>query len=132
METRNDKAIGRLGESLAVNYLRRKGYRILGRNCRSKIGELDLIAAKGQALVFVEVKTRTNEAFGQPFEAVNKKKERKLLRLADGYLAYSGVPSLLNAFQETRIDIISILMSKDGHVKKIDHIKDAFDDDRQG
>lgn len=130
MVTHNRQAIGRYGESLASNYLRRKGYKILGRNCRAKIGELDLIAAKGRTLVFVEVKTRTDADFAEPFEAVDKKKRQKLLRLADGYLAYGGMRNLGTAFSDTRLDVISILMSREGAVKSLKHIRDAFSDDR--
>jgi putative endonuclease len=131
MYKRDDKALGRLGESLAANYLRRKGYRILGRNYRSKIGELDLIAAKDRTLVFVEVKTRTGTGGGQPYEAVDNRKQKKLLRLANGYLAYGGVKDLNEIFDDTRIDVISILMSKDGHIRSLEHIKDAFGNDCQ-
>lgn len=130
MVIRNRQAIGRYGESLASNYLRRKGYEILGRNYQAKIGELDLIAAKGRTLVFVEVKTRTDADFAEPFEAVDKKKRQKLLRLADGYLAYGGMRNLGAAFSDTRLDVISIIMSRDGDVKSLEHIKDAFSDDR--
>ncbi|MFH1736265.1 MAG: YraN family protein [Actinomycetota bacterium] len=130
MATRNRQAIGRYGESLATSYLRREGYQILGRNYRAKIGELDLIAAKGHTLVFVEVKTRTETSFAEPFEAVDRKKQQKLLKLADGYLAYGGMRNLGTAFSDTRLDVISILMSKDGVVKSLKHIRDAFSDDR--
>jgi putative endonuclease len=130
MEERNDKALGRLGESLAANYLRRKGYRILGRNYKSKIGELDLIAAKDQTLVFVEVKTRTGNTVAEPYEAVDWKKRRKLLKLADGYLAFGGISNLRSVFEDTRIDVISILMSKDGRIRNLEHIRDAVVDDR--
>jgi putative endonuclease len=130
MEERNDQALGRLGESLAANYLRRKGYKIIGRNYKSKIGELDLIAAKDKSLVFVEVKTRTGNTVAEPFEAVDWKKRKKLLKLADGYLAFGGIKNLNSVFEETRIDVISILMSKDGHIRSLEHIKDAVIDDR--
>lgn len=130
MIERNDKALGRLGESLAANYLRRKGYRILGRNYRSKIGELDLIAAKDQTLIFVEVKTRTGKGGGEPYEAVDYKKQQKLLKLADGYLAYGGIKNLNDVFEDTRIDVISILMNKNGQIRTLEHIKDAFGHDR--
>lgn len=130
MEERNDHALGRLGESLAANYLRRKGYRILGRNYRSKIGELDLIAAKNQTLVFVEVKTRTGSTVGEPYEAVDNRKRQKLLKLADGYLAFGGIANLRSIFKDTRIDVISILMSQNGRIRNLEHIRDAVIDDR--
>jgi putative endonuclease len=130
MEERNDQALGRLGESLAANYLRRKGYRIIGRNYKSKIGELDLIAAKDQTLVFVEVKTRTGNTVGEPFEAVNRKKQQKLLKLADGYLSFGGIDNLGSIFSNTRIDVISVLMSKDGRIRNLEHIRNAVIDDR--
>ncbi len=130
MTERNEHALGRLGESLAADYLRRKGYRIIGRNYKSKIGELDLIAAKDQTLVFVEVKTRSGITVGEPYEAVDRKKRQKLLKLADGYLTYGGITNLSSLFQDTRIDVISILMSNDGRIKNLEHIRNAVIDDR--
>ncbi len=129
MNERKDHALGRLGESLAADYLRRKGYRILGRNYKCKIGELDLIAAKDRTLVFVEVKTRSGITVGEPYEAVDRKKRQKLLKLADGYLTYGGIDNLSSMFEDTRIDIISITMSDDGHIGNLEHVKDAVTDD---
>ena len=68
------KQVGSKGEDLAAEFLKDKGYRIIGRNYKTPIGELDIIAKDGETLVFVEVKTRSSNAFGYPFEAVGSRK----------------------------------------------------------
>ena len=70
------RLFGQEGESAAESYLRRKGYRILARNLRSSVGELDLVAEDGAVLVFVEVKARRTEAFGGAIHAVHRKSRR--------------------------------------------------------
>ncbi|HDH53078.1 MAG TPA: YraN family protein, partial [Nitrospirae bacterium] len=70
--------LGQKGEELAVKYLRKKGYKIIKQNYKTKIGEIDIIANDGGTLVFVEVKTRESIAYGMPFEAVNSYKRRKI------------------------------------------------------
>ena len=72
------KALGSKGEDLAIQFLKKKGYRIIDRNYKTSVGEIDIIARDGNTIVFVEVKTRTDDSFGYPFEAVNKKKRQKL------------------------------------------------------
>lgn len=68
------KVLGIEGENAAAKFLEKKGYRIISRNYKTHIGEIDIIAQDGNTIVFVEVKTRGNESFGKPFEAVNKRK----------------------------------------------------------
>lgn len=80
------KSLGSKGEDLAVRFLKRKGYRIIERNYKTPIGEIDIIAQDGGTLVFIEVKTRTSASFGYPFEAVDRKKRQKLKNLALLYL----------------------------------------------
>ncbi len=78
---------GRWGERQARRMLAAKGYRILGRRVRvGRRGELDIVARNGDTLVFVEVKTRRNEDFGRPIDAVDRAKQRRLSRAALGYL----------------------------------------------
>lgn len=76
------RPLGIKGEELAVKFLKKKGYRIISRNFKSPIGEIDIIAEDLGTFVFVEVKTRSDESFGYPFEAVNYKKREKLRRVA--------------------------------------------------
>jgi putative endonuclease len=68
------KPLGSKGEDLAVRFLEKKGYRILSRNFRTPVGEIDVIAEDRNTLVFIEVKTRTDDSFGHPFEAVTFRK----------------------------------------------------------
>ena len=119
--------VGQIGETAAAAFLRKNGYRIICRNFKTKIGELDIIAAKKNTLVIVEVKARTSLFAGEPFEAVDAKKRRKLRHLANGFLAFGGVGKLQDYFEETRIDIISVLMNPSGNIERIEHIKNAVE-----
>ena len=83
---RQPLSLGQRGEKAAARYLRRQGYRVLARNIRSKLGELDLVVLDGQTIVFVEVKTRANHEAGLPVEAIDSDKQRRLTRLALHYL----------------------------------------------
>ena len=77
---------GKRGEEIALRHLEKNGYHILERRFRTRFGEIDLIADEGGDLVFVEVKTRTGRSFGSPEEAVDQRKQRRLVRLASAYL----------------------------------------------
>ena len=83
--------IGQAGEKAACKYLKKHGYKILECNykCYSgkMVGEIDIVAQKGDTIYFVEVKTRKNEEFGLPCEAVTKSKQHKLIRTAYTYIA---------------------------------------------
>jgi len=114
------KVLGIKGENLAVKFLKGKGYRILGRNYKTPIGEIDIIAMDRNTLVFVEVKTRTDDFFGYPFEAVNKRKRQKLKNLALLYLKRLGKEL------PVRFDVLSIFYRDKGK-NEIKHIKDAFE-----
>jgi len=118
----SNKLIGRYGESLAREYLQAQGYRILEENFKNKLGEIDLVAQDGKTVCFVEVKTRQSLSQGQPYEAVNAWKIRKLSQMATIYLKYKyyslEIPS--------RFDVISIVQDKTSP-PKIQHIKNAFD-----
>lgn len=117
MSTRD---LGGKGESLATEILQKNGYQILQRNFRCKIGEIDIIcidpsASSGQALVFVEVKTRWTKEFGLPEEAITPWKIRKIARTADFFvLLHPELPKLL------RIDAVCLDLSENpGKVKII-------------
>jgi putative endonuclease len=114
------KALGIEGEDLAVKFLRKIGYKIIAKNYKTQIGEIDIIARDGDTTVFIEVKTRTNDSFGYPFEAVHSGKRRKLKNLALMYLKKQGKEL------PVRFDVLSILCTENGK-KEIDHIKDAFE-----
>ena len=114
------KALGNKGEDVAAKFLKRNGYRIIARNYKTPLGEIDIIAKDGNTIVFIEVKTRTSNAFGYPFESVTRKKKDKLKKLALLYLKKNAHES------SARFDVISISSDKDMKME-IEHIKDAFD-----
>ena len=114
------KPLGSEGEDLAVRFLQKKGYRIVARNYKTPVGEIDIIARDSDTIVFIEVKTRTDISFGYPFEAVNKRKRQKLKNLALLYLKRQGKES------PVRFDVLSIFCMDNGK-KDIEHIKDAFE-----
>ncbi|MDP3481253.1 MAG: YraN family protein [Desulfoprunum sp.] len=113
--------LGKKGEDLAARYLQEKGYTILLRNYRRKLGEIDIIAKEGQTLVFVEVKTRQTGASYFPAEAVTPRKQGQISRTAQEYLIHHN---LLN--KPARFDVISVSMSSHG-IPTIHHIPNAFD-----
>ena len=85
------KETGRLGEALAASMLEDRGYEILTRNYRCRFGEIDIIAVKKKVLCFVEVKTRTGQAYGEPAESVTRSKQQKLRQTAMHFLnEYEG------------------------------------------
>lgn len=112
------KVFGRKGEELAAAYLKDRGYAILHRNYRTPLGEADLIARDGEAVVFVEVKARSSDAFGQPFEAVDPRKREKIKRVALYYLKQNRLDL------PVRFDVISIVSRNGGD--EVSHIKEAF------
>jgi putative endonuclease len=114
------KALGIEGEDLAVKFLKEIGYKIVAKNYKTQIGEIDIIARDGDTTVFIEVKTRTNDSFGYPFESVHTGKRRKLRNLALLYLKKQGKEL------PVRFDVLSILCTENGK-KEIEHIKDAFE-----
>ena len=112
------KALGSKGEDIAVNFLKGKGYKILKRNYTTPLGEADIVARDNNTIVFVEVKARSSDAFGQPFEAVNHRKQEKLKKIALYYLKHNKIEL------PVRFDIVGII-SKNGK-NEINHIIEAF------
>jgi putative endonuclease len=121
MTKRTVVTLGPRGEALAAEYLKKAGYRILSCNVRSVLGEIDIVARDGATICFIEVKTRTSDAFGCPGEAVSISKQRKLVRLARVFLQdhnLYGLPS--------RFDVVSVLIPPGGPVL-IELIPNAFE-----
>ncbi len=114
-------AIGRIGEDLAAGHLEKAGFKILVRNYRQKIGEIDIIAEDRGTLVFVEVKTRKNLSFGPPFAAVTEKKQKQIGRVAQDYLCRNR---LFN--RPARFDVVSVLLQEDRE-PVIEVVQNAFD-----
>ena len=109
------KFLGRAGEIKAAEFLKSKGYKILKNNYRTHFGEIDIIAEIDGVIVFTEVKTRLNDDFGRPSEAVDLKKQTKYYKVATEYLVREGKEDCL-----CRFDVIEI---ENG---EINHIEDAF------
>ena len=82
--------LGKVGEKAAADLLRQRGYQVVGAGFTARRGELDLVCRRGGELVVVEVKTRTNDSFGTPLEAVGSRKRRALMSAAAEYRALSG------------------------------------------
>ena len=111
--------MGEAGEDLAAVALKKQGYKILERNWRSPLGEVDLIARHGKFLVLVEVKTRRGSRFGEPQEAVSPAKQNKLRRLADYYLREKRLKEV-----PVRFDVVGVTFYNENHEMEI--IKNAF------
>lgn len=118
-----NRALGKHGENIAARFLSRRGYKIIGRNTRTFVGEIDIIAKKEPLLVFVEVKTRRNSSFGAPYLAITEKKRKKLIQCARSYLNMKRSEDA-----EWRIDIISIEIGIFKRIKKIEHFEDAIEE----
>lgn len=112
---------GQEGEAEAERYLRRKGYRIVARNLRSSLGELDLVAEDGRTLVFVEVKARRSGQFGGAIHAVHRQKQRKIIRLAAQFLAQRHWMD-----RSCRFDVV-LLEPTTSAMLKVEHIQNAFE-----
>lgn len=111
-----NRNLGQLGENIAKEYLKKKGYKIVEKNCRNKRGEIDLICKEKDSLVFVEVKTRIGEKFGLPEDAINKNKTYRLIRNAQAYIARKGL-NMINY----RIDAVCIVLDKNKRPIRIGH-----------
>jgi len=111
---------GALGEEAAAELLRKAGYRIVARNHRCSRGEVDVIAEKGDLLVFVEVRTRATAAFGGPEETVGTRKQRRVVAAARDYLAQRRGPP-----KAARFDVIAVVDGPAGPA--LTHFENAFD-----
>ncbi len=114
----NNKEKGDLGEKLAAEFLEKLGYTILERKWKYYRFELDLIVESRTHIVFVEVKMRYSNVYGEPWEAVNKTKRKKICLSADAYIRQ------MQSAKEPRFDIVSILNMNGG--VQILHLEDAF------
>lgn len=118
-KTRPELAI--IGEEHAARYLASRGYRVLERNFRTSRGEVDIIAERKGTLCFVEVKTRSSDEFGEPRESVTSWKQRRIASAAATYVSSRECGERL-----TRFDIVEVLITPQGRVKKVNLIKGAF------
>ena len=113
--------LGTRGEKLACQFLRRNGYKILYRNFRGRTGgEIDLVCRDRDTLVFVEVKTRTREDFGRPFEAVDRNKQKRISRGGLAWLRLLDDPDIL-----FRFDVVEVVITE-GAEPRIELLRNAF------
>ncbi len=111
--------MGGLARTRACAELERLGYQILTRGYRSRFGELDIVCKDGDTVVFVEVKARVGGSFGNPAEAVTSQKQRRLVAMAEDYLARHGIHDT-----PCRFDVVAVESSFTP--PKLTHYKDAF------
>lgn len=112
--------LGKSGEDAAVNFLIKQDYRILFRNYRTKLGEIDIVARDKDTVCFVEVKSRQSDRCGLPSESVIAAKQRRISRLAILFLKENN---LLNA--RARFDVVSVVFS--GGLPEIELVRNAFE-----
>ncbi len=110
--------LGQAGEDIAVNHLKDAGYKILKRNWKSGKLEIDIIAENMDFIVFVEVKTRSDDFHEHPVKAINREKQKSMIYAADSYIRWNNID------KESRFDVIIVIMKEDSH--QIDHIESAF------
>lgn len=115
------RPLGQTGEEIAVRFLERRGLRILARNLRSRLGEIDLVARDRDTLVFVEVKARRGAAGDPPQARVDALKRRRLARLALNYLARRWLVDL-----GCRFDVVAVTLDSAGSAPKVEYFPSAF------
>ncbi len=116
----NSTKSGKLGETIAMDYLRRYGYRIVESNYRCALGEIDVIATEGKTVVFIEVKSRKTERFGEPQAAVGLQKQKKISMVAQNYLKEKKLNNV-----KARFDVVAVRLLPQG--PKIELIRNAFE-----
>ena len=115
------KNLGKLGEDCAANFLDAAGYTIVARNFRIRSAEIDIIAQLDNVIVFVEVKARSNIRHGLPSEAVNLRKQKKIIEAAGVFLQNEKFCDCA-----CRFDVVEIYLRGE-HVEEINHIENAFE-----
>ncbi|HEY4786512.1 MAG TPA: YraN family protein [Bacteroidales bacterium] len=116
MDTTREK--GSAAEEIAASYLKKKGYEILDQNWYNQHKELDIVARKDGIVAIVEVKSLTKNYLREPFQSVNRNKQRLLISAANAYIRRHNIN------EDVRFDIISIIM--DGKEPQIEHMENAF------
>lgn len=116
------KLLGRFGEAAAAEYLRKKGYALLGMNYRTRLGEIDLIASRGRYLVFAEVKLRRDNAFAEAREFVTPAKQRRILAAAQEWMQTN------RSDLQPRFDVLEVYAPEGTATKKprVVHWENAF------
>ena len=111
---------GILGEKLAQNFLKKRGYRILETNYRCPQGEIDIVARQKDTLAFIEVRTKTSLEFGSPEESITKAKKERMKATAAHYRqTHDNLP------QSWRIDVVAVELNQKGEISRIELIENA-------
>jgi putative endonuclease len=113
--------LGEVGEDLAVRELERRGYAVLARRYRRRSGEIDIIAADGRTVVFVEVKTRDGEVYGSAAAAVTALKQRRLIATARDYLSRQHLVDV-----PCRFDVVAVCVTGAGPEPEVEVFQNAF------
>lgn len=121
MATDHRQSLGKLGENLACDALEARGYAIIARRYRTRLGEIDIVARDGDTTVFVEVKSRAGDEFGGAAAAVTPWKQRKVALMAMDYLGRHRLED-----QPCRFDVVTIDVAE-GQPPRIEVYKNAFD-----
>jgi putative endonuclease len=116
--------LGELGEAVAARALERDGLTVIARRFRLRTGEIDLVAERGDLVVFVEVKTRRGSRYGRPAEAVTRVKRERMARAALVFLSRTR-----RMERRVRFDVFEVYAGEDGP-RRVHHIPDAFRLDR--
>jgi len=119
--TEGKKKLGIAGEKLAQKYLRRKRFRIRALNYQCPHGEIDIIAQDKNTIVFVEVRTRSTDKYGSPFDLLGEEKKHHLTRAAKHYLGRFHLDH-----HDWRFDFVGVITGGKGKNTKFEHIEDAF------
>ena len=112
--------LGKFGEEAACALLKKNGYKILVRNYKNKLGEIDIIAYDKDTICFIEVKSRHSDKFGLPQEAIFAPKQRKISKVALSFLKENNLFD-----KKARFDVVSVIYS--GEMPRLDLIKNAFE-----
>lgn len=116
--------VGRLGEKVAREFLKKRGYRIRETGFRCRHGEIDIVAQRKDCLVFVEVRARCSPDFGTPEESLTQAKKRRIIASALAYTtSHENLPSLW------RIDVVALELDNRGKTTRIEHIENAIEQD---
>lgn len=120
MTTSTRAALGQMGQDAAERWYVGRGYRVVARNWRCSVGELDLVLTRGRTVIICEVKTRRGSRFGGGFEAVDARKRRKLRAVAEVYLLHTHAPAIA-----IRFDVASVAV-RAGDSAGVQVFEDAF------
>lgn len=114
------RGLGQRGEALAAAELQRRGYKVLTRNWRCRVGEMDIVARHEGWLVFVEVRTQRGDRWGGPEASITSAKRARLIQVAQSYLVESAIGEV-----DWRIDVVAVQMTRQGKLIRVDVYENA-------